>query len=202
MENTITILIKKDKTLHKTKYRVIYEKENRADTIQFLIDKDFFEYIEDCNIMLQVLLPYPDEEHGTDVTGKMRYMEIEPELYKGRYRMTLPITTVLTKEPGEVVMWFMFFNTTDPNNIILIKTDSTKIEITPAKNSSSTEISDDESYDVLTKMQQDINQLQTNKMDKYFEYNEEDSTIQFFSNGAPCGSPIKMDDEISWKNWS
>ena len=202
MENTITILIKKDKTLKKTKYRVIYEKENRADTIQFLIDKDFFEYIEDCNIMLQVLLPYPDEEHGTDVTGKMRYMEIEPELYKGCYRMTLPITTVLTKEPGEVIMWFMFFNTTDPNNIILIKTDSTKIEITPAKNSSSTEIGDDESYDVLTKMQQDINQLQTNKMDKYFEYNEEDSTIQFFSNGEPCGSPIKIDDEISWKNWS
>ena len=202
MENTITILIKKDKTLHKTKYRVIYEKENRADTIQFLIDKDFFEYIEDCNIMLQVLLPYPDEEHGTDVTGKMRYMEIEPELYKGYYRMTLPITTVLTKEPGEGVMWFMFFNTTDPNNIILIKTDSTKIEITPTKNSSSTEISDDESYDVLTKMQQDINQLQMNKMDKYFEYNEEDSTIQFFSNGAPCGSPIKIDDEISWKNWN
>ena len=152
--------------------------------------------------MLQVLLPYPDEEHGTDVTGKMRYMEIEPELYKGYYRMTLPITTVLTKEPGEVIMWFIFSNTTDPNNVIYIKTSSTKIEITPTKNSSSTEISDDESYDVLTKMQQDINQLQINKMDKYFEYNEEDSTIQFFSNGAPCGSPIKMDDEISWKNWS
>ena len=200
MENTITILIKKDKTLKKTKYRVIYEKENRADTIQFLIDKDFFEYIEDCNIMLQVLLPYPDEEHGTDVTGKMRYMEIEPELYKGYYRMTLPITTVLTKAPGEVVMWFMFFNTTDPNNIILIKTDSTKIEITPTKNSSSTEIDDDESYDVLTQMQQDINQLQKNKMDKYFEYNEEDSTIQFFSNGEPCGGPIKIDDEVSRKN--
>ena len=202
MENTITILIKKDKTLKKTKYRVIYEKENRADTIQFLIDKDFFEYIEDCNIMLQVLLPYPDEEHGTDVTGKMRYMEIESELYKDRYRMTLPITTVLTKEPGEVIMWFMFFNTTDPNNIILIKTDSTKIEITPTRNSSSTEIDDDESYDVLTQMQQDINQLQKDKMDKYFEYNEEDSTIQFFSNGEPCGSPIKIDDEVSWKNWN
>ena len=202
MENTITILVNKDKTLQKTKYRNIYEKENRADTIQFLIDKDFFEYIEDCNIMLQVLLPYPDEEHGTDVTGKMRYMEIEPELYKDRYRMTLPITTVLTKEPGEVIMWFIFSNTTDPNNVIYIKTSSTKIEITPTKNSSSTEISDDESYDVLTKMQQDINQLQMNKMDKYFEYNEEDSTIQFFSNGAPCGSPIKIDDEISWKNWN
>ena len=51
MENTITILVNKDKTLQKTKYRNIYEKENRADTIQFLIDKDFFQYIEDCNIM-------------------------------------------------------------------------------------------------------------------------------------------------------
>lgn len=202
MENTITILIKKDKTLIKTKSRPIYEKENRADAIQFLIDKDFFGYIENCNIMLQVLLPYPDEEHGTDTTGKMRYMEIEPELYKDRYRMILPITTVLTQAPGEVIMWFMFFNTTDPNNIILIKTGSTKIEIIPTRNSSSTEIDDDESYDVLTQMQQDIKQLQKDKMDKYFEYNEEDSTIQFFSNGEPCGSPIKIDDEISWKNWN
>ena len=202
MENTITILIKKDKTLIKTKSRPIYEKENRADTIQFLIDKDFFEYIEDCNIMLQVLLPYPDEEHGTDVTGKMRYMEIEPELYKDRYRMTLPITTVLTKAPGEVIMWFIFSNTTDTNNVIYIKTNSTKIEITPTRSSSSTEIDDDESYDVLTQIQQDINKLQKDKMDKYFEYNEEDSTIQFFSNGEPCGSPIKIDDEVSWKNWN
>ena len=96
----------------------------------------------------------------------------------------------------------MFFNTTDPKNVILIKTNSTKIDIIPTKNSSSTEISDDETYDVLTQMQHDIDQLQNNKMDKYFEYNEEDSTIQFFSNGVPIGNPFKIDDEISWKNWN
>lgn len=202
MENSITILINKDKSLQITKSRPIYQKENRADIIQFLIDKDFFEHIDDCNIMLQVLLPIPDLEHGTNKTGKMRYMEIEPELYKDKYRMILPVTTVLTENPGEINMWLMFFNTTDPTNIILIKTDSTKINIIPTDNSSSVEISDDETYDVLTKMQQDIDQLQENKMDKYFEYNEEDSTIQFFSNGSPMGSPIKIDDEISWKNWS
>ena len=202
MENTITILINKDKSLRVTKSRPLYQKENRADTIQFLVDKDFFENIEDCNIMLQVLLPYPDTEHGTDKTGKMRYMEIEPELYKDMYRMTLPVTTVLTKESGEIFMWFLFFNTLDPKNIILIKTDSAKLTINSTENTSSTEIEDDESYDVLTKMQQDIDQLQINKMDKYFEYNEEDSTIQFFSNGTPVGNPIKIDDEVSWKNWS
>ena len=57
MENTITILVNKDKTLQKTKYRTIYEKENRADVIQFLIDKDFFEYIKDCRI--RDIKPYP-----------------------------------------------------------------------------------------------------------------------------------------------
>ena len=202
MKNSITILINKDKSLQITKSRPIYQKENRADTIQFLIDKDFFDGIDDCNIMLQVLLPVPDLEHGTDKTGKMRYMEIEPELYKDRYRMILPVTTVLTQEAGDIIMWFLFFNTTDPANIILIKTNSAKITINPTNNSSSVEIEDDESYDVLTKMQQDIDQLQINKMDKYFEYNEEDSTIQFFSNGTPVGNPIKIDDEISWKNWS
>ena len=202
MDSSTTILINKDKSLIKTKSRTVYEKENRADTIQFLIDEEFFEYIEDCNIMLQVLLPIPDEQHGTDKTGKMRYMEIEPELYKGRYRMILPITTVLTQEPGEILMWFLFFNTTDPQNIILIKTDSVKLDIIPTKNSSSVEIGDDETYDVLTKMQQDIDQLQTSKMDKYFDYNEEDSTIQFYSNGTPMGSPIKIDDEINWQNWN
>lgn len=202
MNNTITILINKDKSLQITKSRPIYQKENRADTIQFLINKDFFEKIEDCNIILQVLLPIPDVEHGTDKTGKMRYMEIEPELYKDMYRMTLPVTTVLTQEPGEIFMWFLFFNNTDPSNIILIKTDSVRITIEPTKNTSSVDIGDDESYDVLTKMQQDIKQLQITKMDKYFEYNEENSTIQFFSNGTPVGNPIKIDDEVSWRNWS
>ena len=202
MENAITILINKDKSLIKTKSRPIYKKENRADTIQFLIDKDFFEPTHDCNIMLQVLLPIQDEEHGTDKTGKMRYMEIEPELYKGRYRMVLPITTVLTQEPGEVHMWFLFFNTVDPTNIVLIKTDSTKIDILPSQNSSSIEIDDDESYDVLEQMQSDIAELQKNKMDKHFDYNEEDSTIQFYSNGIPIGSPIKMDGEVCWSNWN
>lgn len=39
MINT-TILIQRDKSLVVTKSRPIYQKENRADTIQFLIDKN------------------------------------------------------------------------------------------------------------------------------------------------------------------
>ena len=40
MINT-TILIQRDKSLVVTKSRPIYQKENRADTIQFLIDKEY-----------------------------------------------------------------------------------------------------------------------------------------------------------------
>lgn len=197
-----TILINKDKSLEKTIFRPIYEEEHGVDSIQFLVSQEFYENITNCSIMLQVLLPIPDEEHGTEQTGKLRHMEIEPELYEGRYRMVLPISNVLTQKAGLVEFWFLFYDGTEEDNVKLIKTNTCKIHIKPTKISSSIEMPEDESYDVLAVMQNDIRELKANKMDNYFEYNEENATIQFYNNGEPISEPIQLDQEIAWTNWN
>lgn len=200
MSSSITALIDSNKHMLITKNRPIYKKENYADIVQFLIDKDFFEYTSDCNIMLQVLLPYTDD-NGKQV-GKMKYMQLDDDLYKNKYRTTLPITTTLTKECGDVEMWFLFFNTTDSENIKLIKTDSVLLTINDSTNTSTSDLDDgNDEFDGLIALQKEVDSLKENKLDKYFDYNEEDSTIQFYVNGQPYGSPIKMDNEVSWQNW-
>lgn len=202
MNDSITILLNKDKSLRVTKSRTIYQKENKADRIKFLIDKDFYENIENCIIMLQATLPNIDTKNINTI-GKMRLMTLEPELYKEQYYMLLlPITTVLTENCGDISMWLLFTNMTDEENVAIIKTDSTQITIQPSKIESSVEIEEDKTYDVLTQIQQEITKIQEDKMDKSFKYDEENSTIQFFSKGIPIGNPIKLDDEISWKNWN
>lgn len=199
---TNTILIKDDKSLVKTVSRPIHEGENRVDEIQFLFGDNLFpNFTKDIVVMLQAILPYPDEEAGTDTTGKMRYMEIDEELYKEKYRMELPITSVLTKAAGDVIFWFMFFDVSDPEHIVLLKTDSTTIRIDASLKDSSSAFDDDKTYDVLATLQRDVEELKKSRMDKVFEYNEDDQTIQFYSNGNKCGEPVRLDTEVSWKNW-
>jgi hypothetical protein len=197
------VLVNSDKTLEKTTFRTIYQKENRADTIQFLIDPSFLDAdnIENSKILLQVLLPQYDAETERDTTGKMRYMTLDEDTYYGLYKTELPITTTLTAEAGQVELWFMFFDFSDVEKIKLTKTGSCFINIRPSSNVSSEDLEDNESYDVVANLQNQIDELNENKIDKQFFYDEETNTIQFYANGEAVGSPIKLDDEISWKNW-
>lgn len=53
----------------RTVSRPIYQKENRADIISFLIDKSFIENIDEYNIILQVILPNGQDE---TISGKSK----------------------------------------------------------------------------------------------------------------------------------
>lgn len=197
-----TILIKNDKSLVASVMRPIFEGENRADEIRFLFDTDFVDFIDsDSVIMLQAILPYPDEETGKETSGKMRRMVVNEELYKNKYEMDLPINTVLTKAAGDVILWFMFFNVADPNHIKLAKTEPITLSINSALQGSSSIIDDDETYDILAQMQHEITELQEGRMDKEFDYDSETQTIQFYSNGEPYGAPVALDTEVTWRNW-
>lgn len=197
-----TILVNEDKSLIGTQIRPIYKGENRGDEIQFLIDPNVFDGMDEYLILaLFVILPYPDEEHHTPTTNKMRYMEIDEELYKGKYRTVLPINNILTKADGNVYMWLMFFNTEDQEHIKLLKTEVYTVHILPVMADASSILDDDTSYDVLEQLQQEITNLQETRMDKHFEYNEETQTIQFFSNGEPYGNPVPLDTNVSWRGW-
>ena len=43
--------------------------------------------------------------------------------------------------------------------------------------------------------------VRKNKIDKQFDYDPNNNTILFYSNGQPIGDAIKLDDEITWTNW-
>lgn len=197
-----TVKINEDKTLEKTLFRPIYQNENRADEIQFLIDPNVFENdIKNYKIILQAIIPIEDKENNSPTTNKMRYMEIEESLYKNKYKMTLPITAALTEGVGDVIFWFLFFDMTDENKVKLLKTDTLIINIKKVHASSSIELEDKEFENVITDLQKDIEDIKENKMDKKFDYDAQNNTILFYSNGKPIGDIIKLDDEITWYNW-
>ena len=197
-----TILVNFDKTLEKTSFRDIYQKESRIDEIQFLIDSNLLEEdISNYRIILQAILPIEDKEHNSPTTNKMRYMDLEEDLYKNRYRTLLPITTTLTEAIGDVTLWLLIFDTTDTEKIKLLKTNPVTINIKPSSSTGSSELEDNDFDNVLTNLQNEIEDIKKNKIDKKFDYNEEDNTILFYSNGEPIGNPIKLDDEITWSNW-
>lgn len=197
-----TILVNLDKTLEKTSFRSIYQKESRTDEIQFLIDSDLLgEEIQNYKIILQAILPIKDEEHNSSTTNKMRYMDLEKDLYKNKYRTLLPITTTLTEATGDVILWLLIFDMTDTEKIKLLKTSPVIINIKPSSPTGSSELEDNDFDNVLTNLQNEIEDIKKNKIDKKFDYNEKDNTILFYSNGEPIGNAIKLDDEITWSNW-
>ena len=72
--------------------------------------------------------------------------------------------------------------------IRLIKTNYVSIHIQKVSKSSSVELDD-------------IDDIRKNKIDKQFDYDPNNNTILFYSNGQPIGDAIKLDDEITWTNW-
>lgn len=197
-----TILVNTDKTLEKTFFRSIYQKESRVDKIQFLIDFDLLgENVENYKIMLQAILPIEDKEHNSPTTNKMRYMDLEEGLYKNKYRTLLPITSALTEGAGDIVLWLSIFDMADTEKIKLLKTNPITISIKPSDSTSSSELEDKDFDNVLANLQNEIEDIKKNKMDKKFDYNEEDNTILFYSDGKPIGNAIKLDDEVTWSNW-
>lgn len=198
-----TILVNLDKTLEKTSFRTIYQKESRIDEIQFLIDSKLLgeDIQKNYKIMLQAILPIEDKEHNSPTTNKMRYMDLEEDLYKNKYRTLLPITTTLTEATGDVTLWLLIFDMTNTEKIKLLKTSPVTINIKPSSSTGSSELEDNDFDNILTNLQNEVEDIKKNKIDKKFDYNEEDNTILFYSNGEPIGNPIKLDDEITWSNW-
>ena len=199
---TNTILLRKDKTLTKSTFRKIYQNEHYADKIQFLLDTDFIDDdITTYTIILFVTLPKPDETTGEPVTNRARYLTIDEELYKERYRIELPVTITLTESVGDVVMWMQFSKEDEDGNFKINKTDTVSISISSGGKGTDSYLDGSEGYDVLTQIQEEIANLKENKMDKYYEYDSETGEIQFYANGEEVGETIDVEDEVQLVNW-
>lgn len=199
---TNTILLRKDKSLTKSTFRSIYQNEHYADIIQFLIDDDFMaDDIKTYTIILFVTLPKQDDVTGESVTHRARYLTIDEELYKEKYRIELPVTITLTETIGDVVMWIQFSKEDEDGNFKVHKTDTVSISVTSSGRSTDSYLDGSEGYDVLTQIQEDIANLKENKIDKYYEYDSSNGKIQLYANGEEAGEEILLDQEVDLVNW-
>lgn len=199
---TNTILLRKDKLLTKSTFRNIYQNEHYADKIQFLIDSDFMDDdIRSYTIILFVTLPKPDEVTDESTTNRARYLTIDEELYKDKYRIELPITITLTESVGDVVMWMQFSKETDDGSFHIHKSDTVSIPITVSGKGTDSYLDGSEGYDVLAQIQEEIANLKENKMDKYYEYDSETGELQLYANGEEAGEEVLIDQEVDLVNW-
>jgi hypothetical protein len=199
---TNTILLRKDKSLTKSTFRTIYQNEHYSDKIQFLIDQDFMDDdIHTYTIILFVTLPKPDEITGESVTNRARYLTIDEELYKDKYRIELPVTITLTESVGDVVMWMQFSKETEDGSFNIHKSDIVVVPITASGKGTDSYLDGSEGYDVLAQIQEDIANLKENKMDKYYEYDLETGELQLYANGEEAGEEVLIDKEVNLVNW-
>jgi hypothetical protein len=199
---TNTIILRKDKSLTKTTFRDFYQNEHYADKIQFLIDDDFMDDdIRSYTIILFVTLPKPDETTGEPVTNRARYLTIDEELYKGKYRIELPVTITLTETVGDVTMWMQFSKETEDGSFNIYKSGMISIHTTTSGKGTDSYLDGSEGYDVLAQIQEDIANLKENKMDKYYEYDSETGGLQLYANGEEAGEEVLIDKEVDLINW-
>lgn len=121
-----TVFISRKKQFTKSDWRQVFQGENKCDSIQFLIERGFFDSIatEDIQCMAQIFLP--------EVRNcKLYPLKIDDELYDNKYRMVFPINSELTKRPGTVEIVFTFFNLEVEQRI---KTDLFRFEVFPSAN--------------------------------------------------------------------
>lgn len=199
---TNTIILRKDKTLTKTTFRDFYQSEHYSDKIQFLLDADFMDDdVTTYTITLFVTLPKPDETTGELVTNRAKYLTIDEELYKEKYRIELPVTITLTENVGDVLFWLQFTKQEEDGSVKLHKTETTSISIVSGGQGANTELEDSESYDVLTQLQEEIANLKENKIDKYYDYDASTGELQLYANGEEAGEEVMIDQEVNLVNW-
>lgn len=199
---TNTIILRKDKTLTKTTFRDFYQNEHYADKIQFLLDADFMDDdITSYTIILFVTLPKYDELTEEPVTHKGKYLTLDTELYKEKYRIELPVTITLTENIGDVIMWLQFTKEEDDGTFKIYKTNTTSITIVQTGQDSNSYLNGSEGYDVLTQIQEDLAELKENKLDKYYNYDTSTGGLQLYADGEEAGDEILIDQEVNMVNW-
>lgn len=179
-----TVYISHKKQFTKSEWRQIFQGENKCDSIQFLIERGFFDSIqtEDIQCMAQIFLP--------DVRNcKFYSMKIEDVLYDNKYRMVFPINNVITRKLGTVEIAFTFYN---PDIEQRIKTDLFRFEVFPSANGC--DILDEEQtdeLDLLESLRKRVEALEKGKADRIV-YSPYENTLQLYSGDTALDEPEEI----------
>ena len=191
-DNLYTIIMNKQKELIVTEKTYLYQRENLADKIQFLIPPEY----NDLSLTdFTAVLKYVDQ-------GNVAHAETltkDDELYKGKIRYTLPIDTSLTRFAGDISIRITFSKVDmDTKKQYVLHTSEITITISPLSDYYS--FVPDESLEFVDQLvgtleakidaTEKIAETYDKKKADNITYN--DNKIQLTSNGEKIGDSITI----------
>ena len=191
-DNLYTIIMNKQKELIVTEKTYLYQRENLADKIQFLIPP---EYNGLSLTDFTAVLKYVDQ-------GNVAHAETltkDDELYKGKIRYTLPIDTSLTRFAGNISIRITFSKVDmDTKKQYVLHTSEITITISPLSDYYS--FVPDESLEFVDQL---VGTLEakidaTEKIAETYDKKKadnityDDNKIQLTSNGEKIGNSITI----------
>ena len=150
-----TILLNDDKSLIATEPQTIYQNENAADSIRFLLPETLDEFSISKST---IFVSYIRSDNRADVDR----LDVLPELYNGYLECHLKMASRITQVPGKVCLFLQIYSG-DPDRPTILKTGEHNL-IVAAHNNMDHYIADIQ-LSALYRMQTNINQLKMDQSD-------------------------------------
>lgn len=185
-------ILYRDKALVRTLSSPIYQNENRADYLKFLISIDELSEFNIEALICMLCITLPDGE-----TGKIAFLNFEKLLYYNRYLTAfIPITKTFTKLPG-VLSLSLIFSYEDSNKLFhYLPTNNVSLTVLESSSSDSF-IDPDETTNPFTEMAQKLETLENSKISN-IDINEH--TVHFYADTEKTKliGTVALPEEVVW----
>jgi hypothetical protein len=172
-----------DKLLIPTKMQTIYQGDQLADTLVFLLPATLGDIdLSGATVMLTYI--------RADGSANVELLKQAANNYYTYLQFTLPIATKLTKVVGEVVLWLNIFSNDSQQQV----TQSSTYNMTIATKQDTSSYTFDEQMSALLTLQQQLKELDKNKADGLVYSN---SGLQLTSNGEILSEAVYPNKVVS-----
>lgn len=185
-------ILYRDKTLIRTLSSPIYQNENRADSLKFLISTNTLSEFNTEDLTCMICVTLPDGQ-----SGKIAFLSLKKDSHYENYLVDyIPITKALTKLSGTLSL-SLVFSYEDSNQFFhYLPTNSISITVLESK-SSDAFIDPDETANPLVEMAQKITELENSKV---ANIDTDEHAVHFYADTAKTiliGS-INLPEDVLW----
>lgn len=180
------VKMKDDKSLLITVPTTIFRGENKADTLVFLVPKQYGNVnITDCSVLLRYIKP--------DNTGASEQLKMLPEMYNEYLQYSIRADSSFTSADGKLRLWLSAISMSDA---LVLKSGELEITIQPSQDISA--YLPPEDLDQIDQLALSVAQLEASKADG-LEYDSEDGTLQLTANGELIGEEVDIGTDESFQ---
>lgn len=185
-------ILYRERVLIRTLLSPIYQNENRADSLKFLISIDALSEfdIKSLACMLCITLPNGQE-------GKIAFLDFEDTLYCERYLVAyIPVTKTFTKLPGTLSINLIF--SYEDSNKLFHYLPTNNISMTVIESSSTDSFIDpDETTNPFTEIAQKLDTLEKSKISSI---DIDGHTVHFYSDSKKTEliGTVALPEDVVW----